>query len=644
VPPSHVDPPLVRVLLERSSDPVVLDQPGRPYRAHWADREGWLFGPLRVSVEARRTWQAAAYRDESAAREASRRLRDGLGPEVETTLVRTATGFIRLRVRWPDGEPPDPGAVLAAAGHPEAFPVAEAGGLRVESAGAAPVAVDQELVLEPHGDWPVSVSGGRYHGRLRLRTAGGDILIINELNLESYLKGVVPAEMGPYQFPQLDALKAQSVAARTYAVAHLGDHEDEGYDICDTPACQVYRGVGAQHELTDRAVNETAGLIAVHEGLPIDAMYTSTCGGHTEDAALLFEGRGQPYLVGVPCAWDRPLRLTGDGAGASFDDDEGFRTYLATLALGLPGTAPLQQVVDRLAALCGGRRVALPPEPGGPAVADAMLAAGGLGGVDILVGSGSTHALVGLADLFDIPLEPPPETALDSGWGLRAALAALRIQGVVDRDTGEAVPHPEGVGFFGRAARSSEPLQQPLPLFERWGSRHDAAVELRVVPGTTLERFRSGDRTLAVVVVRSGGGGEADRRSAWRSWSRDRSWQEVARALEVPDMVQMEVTARGRSGRVIGLAAVGRSGLRRELEGFPIRRALDLPENLFTFHVMPTADGGRLVRFLGRGWGHGVGLCQNGAYGLARSGMTFDQILRHYYTGIEIVAWQDWPR
>jgi stage II sporulation protein D len=45
------------------------------------------------------------------------------------------------------------------------------------------------------------------------------------------------------------------------------------------------------------------------------------------------------------------------------------------------------------------------------------------------------------------------------------------------------------------------------------------------------------------------------------------------------------------------------------------------------------------VRFLGRAWGHGVGLCQNGAFGLARSGMTFDQILAHYYTGIELVHW-----
>ena len=140
--------------------------------------------------------------------------------------------------------------------------------------------------------------------------------MINELNLESYLRGVVPAEMGPSQFPQLDALKAQTVAARTYAVAHLGDHEDEGYDLCATPACQVYAGADVEHPLTDRAVDETAGLIAVFEGEPIDAMYTSTCGGHTERCVVALHGPRPALPAGVPCVWERPLVLVGTaGAG-----------------------------------------------------------------------------------------------------------------------------------------------------------------------------------------------------------------------------------------------------------------------------------------------------------------------------------------
>jgi stage II sporulation protein D len=66
---------------------------------------------------------------------------------------------------------------------------------------------------------------------------------------------------------------------------------------------------------------------------------------------------------------------------------------------------------------------------------------------------------------------------------------------------------------------------------------------------------------------------------------------------------------------------------------------LELPETLFTMNLHVSPDGERSVHFLGRGWGHGVGLCQNGAYGLARAGMNFEQILEHYYTGIRLVQW-----
>ena len=638
---SHTDPPLVRILLERSSGAIVLDQPGRAYRARWAERETWLFGPIRMSAGAGdRSWQVAAFRDDDVAREVSRRLREHLGPGVETTLTRTDNGYVRLRVRWLDREPADAKAVLAAAGHPEAFAVPGGGRLHVESSATGPLDIPGELVLEPNGDWPVSVAGTRYLGRLRVRTVGGEVLVINELNLESYLKGVVPAEMGPSQFPQLDALKAQTVAARTYAVAHLGDHDDEGYDLCDTPACQVYGGADVQHPLTDRAVDETAGLIAVFDGQPIDAMYTSTCGGHTESSWLLFEGRAQPYLAGVPCLWERPLLISGEAGGTTFKDVEGFRVHLAKTALELSADAEPQQVADRVAVLCDGRKSRLGDHPSPAEFTDALLAAGGLEQMGALVGQASAGGLAELADLFDVPLEVPSGDENLAGWYLRAALAILQIQGVVGRDAGEAVPHPDGVGIFPRNAQHSEPLPSPVPLFWRWDSTYGNAQTIRVFPGTTLERFRTGDRLLAVVVVQSGGGGEADRRSAWRSWARDRSWEELARRLEIPDLTRLEVTRRGPSGRVVGLVAEGRSGIRKDLKGFPIRRALDLPENLFSFHIMTGADGARIVRFLGRGWGHGVGLCQNGAYGLARSGMTFDRILQHYYTGIEISAWR----
>jgi stage II sporulation protein D len=237
-------------------------------------------------------------------------------------------------------------------------------------------------------------------------------------------------------------------------------------------------------------------------------------------------------------------------------------------------------------------------------------------------------------------LDLAPAADWQEGWHLRAALTVLELQGIVRRDAGEIVPHPGGVAIFPRGASRSEQLPEILPLFWRWASSYGSAHSVKVLPGTTLERYIQGNKVLALVVVQSGGGGEADRRSAWRSWWRDRDWEELAGRLGIPDLERLEVSRRGPSGRVIGLVAEGRSGSRKDVQGFPIRRALDLPENLFTFHTMTRPDGSRVVRFLGRSWGHGVGLCQNGAYGLARSGLTYDRILRHYYSGVDLIQWR----
>ncbi len=639
-PTAHTAAPLVRILIRRTTEPEVLTQPGRAYRARWADRESWLWGPLRLSAtEGGRWWQVGAFRSAEAAETATRRLDEALGADTASNVTEAPDGLLRVRVQWREAEPADPAVVLAGIGFAGAFAVPASGALRIEAATSTISDITGEVVLEAEDGWPILVDGRRYHGQLRVRAAGDELLVINQLNLESYLKGVVPAEMGPAQFPQLDALKAQAVAARTYAIAHLGDAEAEGYDLCATPACQVYAGVDAQHPLSDRAVDETAGLIATYGGEPIDAMYTSTCGGHTEDAALLFSGRAQAYLRGVPCAWDRPISLAGSIAPQSFRGESEFRAHLAGRALGLAAAAPPQQVVERVAGRCGGRSVTVGALPTTAELAVALLAAGGLDGATALVEGRGATALAELADLFDIPLEVPEEDPPSEDWRLRAALAVLELSGTLRRDGGEAVPHPSGAAIFPRTAQSAEPLPQPVPLYRRWSPVWSSVPALSILPGTALERYRLGDELLAVVAVQSGGGGQADRRSAWRSWSRDRSWEEVARGVGVPDLDRLEIARRGPSGRVVALKAVGRSGIERELEGFPIRRALDLPENLFSFHVRTAPDGARSVRFLGRAWGHGVGLCQNGAFGLARSGMSFDQILAHYYTGIELIYW-----
>ncbi len=641
--PVEAAPPPVRVLLERTAGPIELPQPGRPYQVNAKGASRRISGPLTISLSrSSQLWQVGAWRDSGTAEQAAERLAAALADRAEVIREPTQGELVRVRVAWRAAPPADAAAVLERLGFPNALPVAAGGTVRLTWADSPAVELDGEVELQPLGSWPTAVGSHRYRGLLRVRISGRRLLLINVLDVESYLRGVVPVEMSPAVFPESEALKAQAVAARTYAVAHLGDHDDEGYDLCDSAACQVYHGSDVEHPLTDRAVRETAGMVAVYQGKPIDAMYTSTCGGHTETATHVFPDREQPYLLGVPCAWERPLELLGtqpDGPWRQRCDELG---ELARRALALPAGAGPSAVLTAVAGRCGGVAVSA-ESPDAERFATALLQAGGLGpavGGPALFGEQPhLHRLLQLCDLYGAELSPAV-SALGDGWHLRAALAVLQVQGVVVRDSGEAVPRHEGIGIYPAGARRSELLPSPLPLLEAWHGSLRRVARLQVLPGTLLERWRMGERMLGLVVIRSGGDGEADRRSAWRGWVREHPFAEVARRLGMPDLQELRITRRSPTGRVLILAGAEPSGRRREWTGWAARRALDLPETLFSLHRLQRSGGAQVVRFLGRGWGHGIGLCQNGSFGLARSGRTYDEILTTYYTGISVVPWQ----
>jgi len=128
-----------------------------------------------------------------------------------------------------------------------------------------------------------------YRGYIELVRSSKDISkfsIVNVLSLKNYLRGVVPNEM-PVRFG-LEALKAQTVAARNYAVTPRVKAYKE-FDLCDSVACQVYFGANTEEELSDKAIEETNGVIALdEENAPILALYSSTAGGYTESYKYAF--------------------------------------------------------------------------------------------------------------------------------------------------------------------------------------------------------------------------------------------------------------------------------------------------------------------------------------------------------------------
>ncbi len=144
-----------------------------------------------------------------------------------------------------------------------------------------------------------SFNGMIYRGSLMLKKDADELLLpINRLSIEDYLKGVVPAEIGKLDKKKIEASKAQAVAARTYAFAHLNRHSDMGYDLECTVQDQVYRGYLLEDSITNRAIDETRGIVALYKNVPIDAKYHSTCGGYTSDNENEWVGSPAPYLRG----------------------------------------------------------------------------------------------------------------------------------------------------------------------------------------------------------------------------------------------------------------------------------------------------------------------------------------------------------
>ena len=139
--------------------------------------------------------------------------------------------------------------------------------------------------------------GYRYYGGFQyVRDNGGNIEVINVVSLDDYVRGVLPYEMSN-DWP-LEALKAQAVCARTYAVTNTSGHRD--FDVCASTHCQMYQGLNLSNERTDQAVDETAGEFVRYDGEPAITFYSASDGGATEDVRNIWNANADlPHLKGV---------------------------------------------------------------------------------------------------------------------------------------------------------------------------------------------------------------------------------------------------------------------------------------------------------------------------------------------------------
>lgn len=138
-------------------------------------------------------------------------------------------------------------------------------------------------------------------GLVQLVRRGKGLLVINHVDLEEYVKGVVPAEVNSAWHPEM--LKAQAVAARTYALYQHMLSASRDYDVAASIQDQVYRGRQGIDARVEQAVEATRGLVVTHDGAPIYAAFSSTAAGITEDSVVVWS-KDLPYLKGVECPFD----------------------------------------------------------------------------------------------------------------------------------------------------------------------------------------------------------------------------------------------------------------------------------------------------------------------------------------------------
>ena len=172
-------------------------------------------------------------------------------------------------------------------------------GLRLPVDGGAPVGLTAPLTFSPGAGGALTL-GRAYRGRILVDVVDGKLRAIDVLPLEQYLWGVVPAEMPSSWLP--DALEAQAVAARSYALATR--QLAAPFDVYSDTRSQMYLGLGAEQPSTTAAVNATAGQVVLYKGAIATTVYSSSSGGETSSSVDAWGGKPTPYLVSVPDPYD----------------------------------------------------------------------------------------------------------------------------------------------------------------------------------------------------------------------------------------------------------------------------------------------------------------------------------------------------
>lgn len=543
---------------------------------------------------------------------------------------------------------------------------------------------------EDETNYPVRLNDKPYRGQLEVfANPRGTLTVVNVLPLEDYVRGVVPNELSPGGYPAIEAQKAQAVAARTYAIRNRNQFASQGFDLLPSTRSQVYGGLSTEHPLSTRAVDETRGIVASYNSQPINALYTSTCGGRTEDVENIFN-ESTPYLRGRECALEGKAHFTSftvkssrdlpdihDAANAALARDAalleihgfdlGTRKLTDNWLASLASQAELRNWLSSVARLARQTAPVIAEDATRPPGFSTALTAAVFGEAraDTLLDNADVEYLLGFRDAEEIParnradvawlvrdgfLELFPDATLrprdqmSRARVIHTIARAVESRGVFGLQRGTTRPTTGGALILRSTKNRDQPISvsQNVYLFRAFGNSAYQMRSLALVGGEAVAFHVDARGDVDYLEVRPApNGAAADRSSPFANWTATMSVGEAQSRLArwsggIGSLTDLRVSARGSSRRATDLSIIGTNGT-AHLRGGRIRSALGLREQLFVID-RKYDDNGRVngFVFIGRGWGHGVGMCQIGAYGLARQGLSYDRILKAYYTGTEL--------
>jgi stage II sporulation protein D len=532
----------------------------------------------------------------------------------------------------------------------------------------------------------VRLNGKAYRGRIEVFVnAKGALTVVNVVPLEEYLLGVVPAELG---LPHIEAQKAQAIAARTYAVANINGYASQGFDMVPTVWSQVYKGVSIETAMGTRAVNETRGQVATYQGKPIMAYFTSTCGGRTENSENIFDHE-EPYLRGVECSLEgrrhfEPFMIKTSRTPAKLRDDANLELVrlASTLAVNgfsltanpitddwldeMPTDGEMSNWLNQLASRFGKPFPNVSKKSSEPVELARLLASMiyAPGAPDTLLSDSDVNYHLSFDDAAEVPKERRADLAMllrDGYFSLHGDLTLkpskhfsrarmLRLVRQIYQKKGwmpslqagttKASVDGKLVIGSGKASRTLA-IRPDVFLFRQFGGEYYQMKEAALVGGENVKFLTDPSGAVWYLEIEpTDTPTVAENMSPFTNWSVSLAPSAVQSRLSryvkgIGTLYDVNIKRQGYSRRAVELEIVGSNGV-KTLKGGKIRSALRLKEQLFVINKRYNGSQVAGYTFTGRGWGHGVGMCQYGAYGMAKMGVKYDDIVKHYYTGVDV--------